>query len=54
MSEDIETRILAEFERRLEREGDVSPGTKAVLLERTDGTDFGDDEDVLAAVVESL
>lgn len=53
MAEDIETRILAEFKRGLEREPDLSPGTKEVLREWADGTGIRDDEALLEAVAGS-
>lgn len=52
MTNDIEKRILQQFEVRLEDNPKVSPRTTRALLEDDRDSDFGDDDELLEAIVE--
>lgn len=52
MTNDIETRILQQFEVRLEDTPEVSPSTIRALLDDGRDSDFGDDDELLEAIVD--
>lgn len=54
MPDDIETRILQEFEVRLEAQPDVSSVTVEALLDEQRDTDFGDGKKILQQIVDRV
>lgn len=52
MTNDIETRILQQFEVRLEDTPEVTPRTIRALLDDDRDSDFGDDDELLEAIVD--
>lgn len=54
MTDNISSRILRLFERRLQTDPDVSAVTVRVLLEEQRTDDFGDDDEILTELLDSI
>lgn len=54
MVDDITSRALRLFERRLEMDPEVSAMTVEVLLEEQRKADFGDDDEIITELLESI
>lgn len=51
-TEDLTESVLTTFQRQIEQNQQVSQATVTVLSSRVDNSSFGDDDDVLAAIIE--
>lgn len=54
MTDDITSRALRLFERRLETDSEVSAMTVRILLEEQRKSDFGDDEEILTEFLDNI
>lgn len=54
MTDDITSRTLRLFERRLETDPEVSAMTVRVLLKEQRTNDFGDDDEILTELLDSI
>lgn len=52
MTDDVTSRVLRLFERRLKNDPEVSETTVGVLLEGQRTRDFGDDDELLEALLD--